>query len=271
MRAGRIVMMVVGSLLALAGFAMVVGGGAAVVGYATQRDDGFFTTGDIRLASPTYAVTSDHIDLDSDQGPSDWLIDRGALGTVRIEVEAAAAAEPDATVFVGIGPSDDVDAYLDGVGHDRVRDVDLSPDRVTYRRVPGERTPSPPGDQTFWATSVTTDARDRLEWEVESGDWTVVVMNADASRGVDVDTDVGIELDWFLPVAIGLLAGGLVLLAGGTALIIAGSRGIGRAEEEPAALAPPVGQPLVGTGRPAPAAYPLQLTGRLDADLSRGL
>ncbi|WP_116997030.1 DUF4389 domain-containing protein [Desertimonas flava] len=270
MRAGRIVMMIVGSVLALAGFAMVVGGGAAIVGYATQRDDGFFTTGDLRLASPTYAITSDHIDLDSDPGPGDWLIDRGALGTVRLEVDAAAAAEP-AEVFVGIGPSDDVDAYLDGVGHDRVRDVDLSPDRVTYRRSPGERTPTPPGDETFWVASVTTDATDALEWEVESGDWTIVVMNADASRGVDVDTDVGIQLDWFLPAAIGLLVGGLALLAGGTALIVAGSRGVSRATEEPVtAFAPPVG-PRTGDEQPARPAYPLQLTGHLDAELSRGL
>lgn len=270
MRVGRIVMMVTGCLLALAGFAMVVGGALAVVGFVTQRDDGFFTTGDVRLASPTYAVTSDHIDLDSDPGPSDWLVDRGALGTVRIEVDAAAAADP-AAVFVGIGLSDDVDAFLDGVGHDRVRDVELSPDRVTYRRSPGEATPAAPDSQTFWAASVTTDTTDRLEWEVESGDWTVVVMNADASRGVDVDVEVGIKLGWFLPVAIGLLAGGLVFLAGGTVLIIAGSRGLGRADEPATALAPPVGQRPVGAEPPAPPAYPLQLTGRVDAELSRGL
>ena len=70
-------------------------------------------------------------------------------------------------------------------------------------------------------------------WEVESGDWTVVVMNADASRGVDVDARLGIKVGWLLPVAIGLLAVGLVALAGGTWLIIAGSRGAEPAAEPP--------------------------------------
>ena len=67
----------------------------AVVGHATQRDDdGFFRTGDVRLASPTYAITSDRIDLDSEPGPADWLIDREALGTVKLELDPVRPEEP---------------------------------------------------------------------------------------------------------------------------------------------------------------------------------
>jgi hypothetical protein len=275
MKASRIVMIVVGAILALIGFAMVAGGIAAVVAYATARTDGYFETGEVRLTSPTYAITSDDVDLASDPGDADWLIDRGALGTVRLVVDPATEGTP---IFVGVAPTGDVAEYLDGVSRDVIRDFELSPDRVSYRRVPGEATPAPPAEQPFWAAQLTTDQSDELTWEVESGDWTVVVMNADASRGIDLDARVGIKLDWLLPAIIGLLAVGLVLLAGGTVLVVFGSRGAAPAAEPVALPPPPPGaapaQPLaqaevVGEAPPEP--YPLRLGGRLDPELSRGL
>jgi hypothetical protein len=288
MKAGRIVMIVIGALIALVGFGMVVGGAGALVGYGTHRDaDGYFRTPSVRLASPTYAIVSDHIDLDTRPGPSDWLIDRGGLGTVKLALHPADPTQP---VFAGIGPSGDVARYLQGVSRDQIRNIDVSPNRVRYRRIAGETVPAPPGDQTFWATDITTDATTDLTWKVESGDWTVVIMNADASRGVDTNARLGIKVGWFLPAAIGLLVLGLVLLAGGTVLAILGGRGLARAEEP----APPIPAPWPSPGAAAPAAaglagagvagpgvataaaigapvYPLTITGRLDPALSRGL
>ncbi len=290
MKGARVAMLIVGSLLALAGFGLLIGGAAATVGYATHRDgDGFFRTGTFRLATPTYAITSDHLDLNSGPGPSDWLIDRGALGTVRLEVTPAQAGTP---VFAGIGPARDVAAYLNGVARDRIRDVDVDGHEVRYRRFEGTAEPAPPGDQPFWAVKVSASGPSELRWKVKSGDWTVVVMNADASPGVDLDARLGIKVGWFLPAAIGLAIGGLVLLGGGAALAIIGGRGLTRAEEReplglpqplppptglvapPAAATPPaVGLTGAGTGAGAPAepAYPVQVTARLDPELSRGL
>jgi hypothetical protein len=294
MKAARIVMIVIGSLLALVGFGMLAGGVGAIIGYATHNDDGFFRTGTFRLATPTYAITSDHIDLGSDPGPSDWLVDRGALGTVRLELRPADSSTP---VFAGIGPANEVAEFLRGVSRDQVRDFDLSPNRVFYRRIEGTATPAPPGDQPFWAAQVTASDPQELTWKVESGDWTIVVMNADATKAVDLDARVGIKIGWFLPAAIAIAAIGLLLLAGGTVLAILGGRGLSRAQEEPQ----PLPAPAAAAGWPAPAspvapttaaagvvaattiptspappaptapAYPLQLTGHLDGELSRGL
>ena len=68
--------------------------------------------------------------------------------------------------------------------------------------------PPPPAPQvaqteSFWVAQVTTAELDTLEWEVESGDRTVVVMNGDASRGIDLDASLGFKVDTLLPVAIG--------------------------------------------------------------------
>ena len=280
MKVGRIIMIVVGALLALIGFGLLAGSTAGVVTYGTQRTDGYFRTGEVRLASATSAITSNQVDLESEPGDADWLIDRGALGSVRLTIDPGASGTP---IFAGIGPTADVAAYLDGVSHDVIRDFELSPDRVLYRRVPGESTPDPPGDQSFWVAQVTAEQADELTWEVDSGDWTVVLMNADGSRGVDLDARLGIKVDWLLPALIGLLALGLVLLAGGAALVIVGSRGQAQpAEPQPAEPLPaepatwPAPAPPGAAAAPAVAArqvepYPLVLTGRLDPSLSRGL
>ena len=275
MKAGRIVVIVVGAILALIGVALLAGGGAGMVAYATQRTDGYFQTGTVRLATATYAVTSDRVDLQSEPGEDDWLIDRGALGSVRLTIDPGRSGTP---VFAGIARTADVATYLDGVSHDVIRDFELSPDRVLFRRVPGESTPTPPGEQSFWVVQVTAEQPSQMTWEVESGDWTVVLMNADGSRGVDVDARLGIKVDWLLPALIGILALGLVLLAGGTVLIILASRGQGRRAEPLAvqAAAWPAPATTTPTGALDAAAlvqqpYPVVLTGELDPALSRGL
>src|SRR5262245_19198901 len=115
MKAGRIVMLVAGALVALIGFAVLAGAGLGTFAYATKRTDGYFQTGTVRIASATYAVTSDRVDLQSEPGDNDWLIDRGALGSIRLTIDPGRSGEP---VFAGIGPTADVAAYLEGVNRD---------------------------------------------------------------------------------------------------------------------------------------------------------
>jgi hypothetical protein len=84
----------------------------------------------------------------------------------------------------------------------------------------GPNAPAPPGDQTFWRASVQGDGTQDLVWAIEPGDWMLVVMNADGSRGIDVSGSIGAEAPWLLAVGIGLLAAGVVLLAIGLTLVL---------------------------------------------------
>src|SRR5262245_31253262 len=78
---GRIVGMVFATIGGLIGLAMLVGGIAAVAAYAFGRDDaGYFSTASKRLASPSYAITTERIDLGADE--VDWAPE-GLLGNVR--------------------------------------------------------------------------------------------------------------------------------------------------------------------------------------------
>ncbi len=247
MGAGKVVMAVIGGFLALIGLAVMVGGGALMWAWGVDRDDGgFFTSPSIGLSSSGHAVVSEEISLGARPGE---VLPTGRFGTVRLEVASDEAA------FVGIGPVADVDAFLDDVAHDEVRRItDVG---AVYRDVPGESPPSPPGDATFWAASAEGSGAITLDWEVESGRWAVVFMNADGSEGVAVDVAAGVTTAWLLPVAIGLLVGGILVAGLGAALLVVG-------------LVAPTSE-RAGTAVPASGTltYPVLVEGGIDPGLSR--
>jgi hypothetical protein len=281
--AGRVVLAVVGAVLGLVGLGLLVGGAALAVA-ATQRDDGYFHTGTERFSSGGYALASDELDFGADVRPRNWGVEPGDLFRVRIR---ATAGDRDQPVFVGVGRTEDVDAFLDGVAHDVVDDVDLDPFEPTYRRVEGDRPPEPPGGQDFWVTSASGVGRQQVEWEPGNGHWTVVVMNADATRGVDADIQIGVELRHLWWIVLALVAAGAAVLASGVVLIVTtaqrASRGGPPSGVEPppvvSAAAPvdtvtavPVGAVPVGAVPPSPTADdPVVLEGRLEEPLSRWL
>ena len=238
MRAGRIVAIVVGCILGVVGLGLLIAGIAATLAYGVARDDdGFFRTDDIRLATPTAAITSDSLDLGGNTGDADWVTERGDFATVTLDLRPSGSGQE---LFAGIGPTDDVTRYLASVPLDRVSDYDDSNSTVSYERQQGSATPKPPGEQTFWVAEVATTQPGALTWDVEGGDWTVVVMNADGSSGVDANARVGIKIDWLLPVAIVLIVIGVVVLVGGILLAVFG----GRRHRQPPLLAAAGGSTL---------------------------
>jgi hypothetical protein len=89
-----------------------------------------------------------------------------------------------------------------------------------------------------------------LTWKVRDGDWSVVLMNADGSRGVAADIDLGAKLSFLLWVALGLLVGGVLVVGGSTALIVLAAR---TRQPPPAPPVPPtVGSRSGSTPTPEP-------------------
>jgi hypothetical protein len=217
--------LIAGALVGVAGLAALAAGGGIALAASHRDDAGFFEVDTERYVSSGYAVTSDDIDI-GDDGLGG--LDVGDLVRLRLE---ATASDADTPVFVGIGRTSDVDAYLRDVAHDVVDDVDT--DRVDYRDQPGTRRPEQPEQQSFWAAS-TAATSDAVIWEPGDGDWTVVLMNADASPGVDADVEIGIDIRHLEVVAGSLLAVGALLASGGAALAlrdIHGRRGIDAAAD----------------------------------------
>jgi hypothetical protein len=237
MGAKRILLLVFGSLLALLGLAVTIAGATALIAYGTSRDDdGYFTTSTQRFQTPRHALVSEEVDLGS-EGDAAGAVSLGDLADVRVRAESVGGE----AVFVGIGPRSQVAAYLDGVAYDEVTDVDYDPFRATYAPHRGSRTPAAPAQQDFWAARVSGPGQQTLNWELESGTWSLVVMNADAAPVVAADLQLGVKIKILLPLGIGLLVGGLIALGIGITMIVFGARGGGGGGPPPAtAAAPPV-------------------------------
>jgi hypothetical protein len=220
MSAGRVVLIVLGSIGALLGLALLVGGGFLLWADRTQRDDGYLTTSTERFTTSTYALTRTRLEVDA--GGPDWVWNDNWFGKVRIRGESAAEGK---LLFVGIAPEAAVGRYLGRVAHANVEDIDVDPFHVDYRSIGGGSPQGPPTAQHFWAASASGTGTQTVTWKVRKGDWSVVLMNADGSRHVVADIDLGAKLSFLLWVAIGLVIAGAFVLGGSIALIVLAARG----------------------------------------------
>ena len=109
--AGRVVSVVLGSLLVLTGLGLAGGGATLAVVGATERDDGFVTSPRIALVSETHAVVSEDVRFETADAPG-WFPE-DLLGDVRISARSVSGTP----VFIGIAPTADVRAYLGDVEH----------------------------------------------------------------------------------------------------------------------------------------------------------
>jgi hypothetical protein len=212
---GQIAMIIIGSILALLGLGLLGAGAAAAAAGHSRDGAGFVTSGPAAVSTTAYALTTPDLGVDV-RGP-DEAYARGLLGTVRIRATPAVPSRP---VFVGIAPTADVQRYLDGVGHDAITDIEVDPVRVEYDQQAGGPPEAAPGEQTFWESSDSGTGTRTLEWQLATGDWTVVLMNADGSPGVRANLDLGGTLPVLRGVTIGLFVGGGLLLLGGAVLIL---------------------------------------------------
>jgi hypothetical protein len=213
---GRRAAIWLGAAVALSGTLLAIAGGGifAVVGF-----DGVASTGRDGLSTPTSALVSGTASIDTAGFVDD-------LGAARIKISAR--ADGGRPVFVGVARAADVKRYLAGAATDEVTGFDASPFRSSFstqrdRRV-GNAVPTPPGRQSFWIARSSGGDSAAVTWKVRDGDYRVVVMNADGSRGVATRSKFGVDVPYLPWVGIGILVAGLVLTASGIATVTAGGR-----------------------------------------------
>ncbi|MET1153304.1 DUF4389 domain-containing protein [Arthrobacter sp.] len=275
MKPGNWVLLILGVLLSTLGIGMTIAG-SIVLGAAAAQSGGYLTGGTKQYQGTGYALTSPSVVVDP---WSEGMPPVGDLASVQVRAEAVV---PDQEVFVGIAKASDVQAYL--------RDVPVTPLsgaswsqsgegqmswRDRDRTTPGNRAPAAPAEQDFWTESATGSGAQTISWEVQPGQWSLVVMNADASRPVWVDLQAGARSDLLGPIGSGLLIPGIIAVVIGIPLLLLGSAGLGRNID----LAGPrpgqgPGATLAGNAgweRTPASVYPVRLAGYLDSRLSRGL
>jgi hypothetical protein len=198
---GRVAAGVLGGLAALLAVACLVGGGVSVVLDQTQRDSaGYLMTGWQAQSTMTYALVSKSY---RGGASGDVLVNRDLLGTVRV------SARSDTPVFLGIARARDVWAYLRGVNRDVGPGIDTR--SSAYTQIAGGAPAAAPGSLSIWAAKAVGAGELDVSWKPQTGNWRVVLMNADASAGVNAQMRIGAQLPHLLWIGIGLLGGAAAL------------------------------------------------------------
>ncbi len=212
---GRVAIVVLASITSLVSIAAIAAGGIGIVFDQTQRDSsGYLMTSATPYTTGTYALVSA-----SYRGgtSNDWFVARDVLGTVRVRVRSTRA------VFVGIAPESAVNSYLANVA--RAQGDTFTTRSTDFRAFSGGAPSSPPSVNGFWGASAVGAGEHTLSWAPQNGNWRIVLMNADGSRGVTADVSVGARVPHLLSIGIAVLGAGiLLLLLSGGAIYFALSR-----------------------------------------------
>jgi hypothetical protein len=153
------------------------------------------------------------------------------LGKVRVRATPADPAKP---IFIGIAATRDVSRYLSGVAWSRVQRIGDT--HVDYIDVTGGAPSSTPGAEPIWQAQAQGTGTQAVTWRVHDGDWSVVVMNADGSRGIAFRADAGATVPWLVWVGVGALVLAVLLAAASIALIMIPIKRVGRELREPGPL-----------------------------------
>ncbi len=208
-------------IAAALGAIAVAAGGTAIWADGWKRDaNGYISANSHRYQTDTRAIETEGITVGS-YVPT-WL-----AGKVRLDVSS------EKPLFVGIAPKKTADAYLARVEHTEATHLDLDPFKVTYVGHPGQADPGAPAKQLFWAASVSGTSKP-LTWSLRSGKWSIVVMNADGSRGVAASIGVGVKVPALFWAGIGLTLFGGGLLGAAALMFVTRSRANRRATAAPA-------------------------------------
>jgi hypothetical protein len=209
----RIALTITGAIASLLAVALVAGGALALWGDSLKSDDGYLKTDTERFHASSRALATDNLDVDL--GDADWLAGSDDLGKIKVQAESR-DGKP---LFVGIARTSDVEDYLAGVPYTTVDDVEVSPFEADYTRHAGNRHPVSPEHAGIWAASSEGSGRQAIDWEIDDGDWSVVVMNADGSLGVDADIRAGANLPFLDELGWSAIGSGAFALIVGLGLI----------------------------------------------------
>lgn len=211
---GRVIGLILASILGLISLGVLAAGGAGIVLDQTQRNSsGYLMTSPSHYSTTTYALESA-----SYRGGTagDWFVNRDLLGTVRIRVSST---HP---VFIGVGPENAVNAYLKGIAH--ARGQSFATHSSDFQVQPGGAPKSLPQAQRFWGATATGAGTQTLTWRPRSGNWRILLMNANASAGLSSDVSVGARMPHLLAIGIAAAVAGLVLLLVSAGLIYLAAR-----------------------------------------------
>jgi len=224
----RIVPVVVGSILLLMGIFTIFAGVALFFMNSAMTASNMFSAVDIRTDSRAMVFKEINVNL----GDSWWKPKPSDVATIRIRVSSNNQSNG---IFLGIEPADDAQSYLRGVGYDELTDLSITGDpfkgfsiTFSHNSVPGDQPLEHklllPQTQSFWEVSAHGTGTQALEWSPSTGTYWMILMNEDASMGVDAELGLGIDIPILSTIATVILVVAIAFVVGGVAFLSIGLR-----------------------------------------------
>jgi hypothetical protein len=215
MSAGRIVLLVFGIIVVLISFGLIISGGTLLAVDSTFRDSqGYYTTPFAPVTANSSAIATH---------PADFHISRGFFmsnrdpASIRVEAQNNSSGK---AIFIGIAREPDLTNYLNNVSHDEFTGLSLRPYHLELTHFAGGSPSTPPTTRTFWVASVTGTGTQTLQWDISSGTYSLVIMNADGSAPIDAQVSLAAKVPEVVRgVGWGLLIAGIIVLIIGGGLI----------------------------------------------------
>ncbi len=173
----------------------------------------------------SYAIVQSNVNVHIGSG---WMMNPSAANNI-VSVKISATSNNGKPVFIGIAQQQYAQTYLNKVNIDKLLSYDWTPGQYggtgtpTYQTIPGGAPSSPPTSQAFWVAQASGTGTQTLTWTPTTGDYWVVVMNADGTANVDVDAQIGARVGFLGWIGTGLLIGGIVLAMVGIAILYFGA------------------------------------------------
>ena len=187
-RFARVLLLVIGSIVTLAGLAVAV----------LASPDDTVSTGERELTSETVGFVTSASLLDF-MGPS---------------LHVAATAASGREVFVGVGHEVDVAGYLDGVAYDKIVRL-RPPTSFDLERVDGAvaGVQPEPESRDWWFVQAAGSDRREVSYPLGAEPVNAVVMGADGEAPLSVTLELGLQIDNLFITALLVLAVGLGLIS----------------------------------------------------------
>ncbi len=213
MSAGKILLLVFGIIILLISMALIAAGGTLLWVNSRYIDsEGYLTSDTLHIERDSHAVVAGPIELDA--AALTVLRSIGVITIFEFEGENNDASKQ---IFMGVADEVELENYLDNVEYDEIDNIGfgwrLNFDRTAYINHPGDDQPSLPASESIWAASAGGTASETLVWETRAGSYSLVMMNDDGSRGVDLDMIFKAKIPSIVGFGVGVLVSGIVLLA----------------------------------------------------------
>lgn len=183
-RFARVLLLVIGSIVALVGLAVAL------------------------LTGPDDTVSTGERDLTSET--PGFVTSASLFDFVGPNMRVAATAADGREVFVGVGHEVDVTGYLDGVAYDQISRLRL-PASYDLERVDGTvaSVEPEPASRDWWYVSAAGPGRQEVSYALGAEPVNAVVMAADGKAPVAITVELGLQVDNLFTTALLVLAVGV--------------------------------------------------------------